>query len=47
MRIENYEYNAKEGECKHDVKNIYGKVASYKSYVGKNNVPEMMEVVAQ
>jgi len=38
MTIEDYEYNAKVGECQHNVGDIYGKVASYRSFVGSNNV---------
>lgn len=47
MPAEDYPYNASEGECNHDFDNIYGKVASYESNIGRNSVEQMMEVVAE
>jgi len=47
MTIDDYPYNAKVGECAHDVDDIYAKVASYNSNIGRDDVEGMMEVVAE
>jgi len=50
MTIDDYPYNpysSKEGECAHDVDDIYAKVASYSSNIARNDVEGMMEVVAE
>jgi len=37
-----YPYKAREGKCAHDSDNIYGHVASYKSFHAKNDLEAMM-----
>jgi len=47
MTIEDYPYNATEGECVHDVDDIYGYVSSYKKYYGSKDLGTMMEEVSK
>jgi len=42
-----YPYKASEGECAHDSDNIYGHVASYKSFHARKDLEGMMEEAAE
>lgn len=43
MTYKSYPYKAREGKCAHDSNNIYGHVASYKSWHGRNDLEAMMQ----